>query len=321
MENKRTISVTEGKKERIDIYIKSASGLSRGQAQKLIDAGQVSQNGKTVKNYHTKVKGGDIVEYTVQLPEPFELKPADIEINIIHEDEDIIVINKHAGLVVHPAPGHDADTLVNALLGKHIKSNDFKSAPLRPGVVHRLDKDTSGVMIVAKSEKMRVMLSSLFKKKDVKKTYNCLVHGRVETEGRLSTMIDRDKRDRKKFTAKSLSGKDAETIFKPLENFFNSAFLEVRILTGRTHQIRVHMNYMKHEVLGDPMYGDKNKDNQLVEYLGYDRKSANDLLPRQLLHARRLEFVNPLSGKKLSFEAELPEDFSKILDMLRKKKI
>jgi 23S rRNA pseudouridine1911/1915/1917 synthase len=320
MENKRTISVTEGKKERVDIYIKSASGLSRGQAQKLIDAGHVSLNGKKVMNYHTKVKGGDILEYTMELPEPFELKPADIAINIIYEDDDIIVVNKHAGLVVHPAPGHDDDTLVNALLGKHIKSGDFSSlAPLRPGVVHRLDKDTSGVMVVAKSEKMRVLLSSLFKKKDVKKIYNCLVHGRIENEGKLSTLIDRDKRDRKKFTAKGLSGKEANTVFLPLENFYNSTLLEVRILTGRTHQIRVHMNYMKHEVLGDPMYGDKNKDNQLVEYLGYDRKSAADLLPRQMLHARELEFVNPVTGKKMNFKAPLPEDFERILGMLRKK--
>jgi len=132
-------------------------------------------------------------------------------------------------------------------------------------------------------------------------------------------MIDRDSRDRKKFTARSLGGKEAQTVFKPLENFYNTTFLEVKILTGRTHQIRVHMNYMKHEVLGDPVYGDKNKDNQLVEYLGYDRKSADDLLPRQMLHARELEFVNPLTGKLLKFEAELPEDFGKVLGMLRKK--
>lgn len=319
MENKRRITVTEGRHERVDIYIKSASGLSRGQAQKLIDGGRVFLNGRAVKNYHTKIKGGDEIEFTIELPEPFELKPADIDINIIYEDEDIIVINKHAGLVVHPAPGHDEDTLVNALLGKHIKSVDFNGAPLRPGVVHRLDKDTSGVMVVAKTEDMRIKLSSLFKKKDVNKIYNCLVHGVIENEGKLSTMIDRDSRDRKKYTAKGLSGKEAHTVFKPLEVFYNSTLLEVKILTGRTHQIRVHMNYMKHEVMGDPMYGDKNKDNLLVTYLGYDIKSTADLLPRQMLHARKLEFVNPVTGKAMKFEAELPGDFEKVLGMLRKK--
>ncbi len=320
MENKRKISVTEGKKERVDIYLKKSSGLSRGQAQKLIDAGSVFLNGKPVKNYHTKVKGNDVIEYTMELPEPLELKPADIDIDIIHEDGDIIVINKHAGLVVHPAPGHYGDTLVNALVGRHLKKEDFKFTPQRLGIVHRLDKDTSGVMVVAKSEKMRLQLSALFKKKEVRKIYSCLVHGVIEREGRLSTMIDRDSRDRKKFTAKSLKGKDAETIFRPAEVFYNATLLEVKILTGRTHQIRVHMNYMKHEVLGDPMYGDRNKDMALVEYLGYDKKSVSDLLPRQLLHARELAFANPITGKKMKFEAELPEDFEKILNMVRKKK-
>ena len=319
MENKRTISVTEGKKERVDMYLKASAGLSRGQAQKLIDAGSVFLNGRTVKNYHTKVKGGDLIEYTLQLPEPLELKPADIDLDIIHEDDDIIVINKHAGLVVHPAPGHYDDTLVNALVGKYINKDDFKFTPQRLGVVHRLDKDTSGVMVVAKSDKMRLALSALFKKKDVKKIYNCLVHGNVESEGKLATTIDRDARDRKKFTARSMGGKDAQTIFKPLENFYYSALLEVKILTGRTHQIRVHLQYMKHEVMGDPVYGDKNKDIQLVAYLGYDKKSADDLLPRQMLHARELEFVNPVTGKLMHFEAPLPADFMKILGMLRKK--
>jgi 23S rRNA pseudouridine1911/1915/1917 synthase len=319
MENKRTITVTEGKKERVDMYIKSASGLSRGQAQKLIDAGNVSINGKQAKNYHTKVKGGDIIEYTEEYPAPFVIKPADIPLEIIHEDGDIIVINKRAGLVVHPAPGHYDDTLVNALVGRHIIADDFKHTPQRLGIVHRLDKDTSGAMVVAKSEKMRLALSALFKKKEVGKIYSCLVHGAIERGGRLSTMIGRDARDRKKFKAGSAGGKDAETIFDPAEVFYGATLLNIKILTGRTHQIRVHMNFIRHEVLGDPMYGDRNKDMQLVEYLGYDRKSAADLLPRQMLHARELEFVNPLTGKKMKFEAPLPADFERILSMLRKK--
>jgi 23S rRNA pseudouridine1911/1915/1917 synthase len=320
MENRRSINVTEGKKERVDVYIKSASGLSRGQVQKIIDAGNVFLNGRAVKNYHTKVKGGDLLEFTVEVPGPIELKPADIDLDVICEDDDIIVINKHPGLVVHPAPGHFDDTLVNALVGRHIKAEDFRFTPERLGVVHRLDKDTSGVMVVAKSEKMRLALSALFKKKEVKKIYNCLVHGSIEREGRLATMIDRDERDRKKFKAKSMGGKEAQTIFKPLESFYNCTLLEVRILTGRTHQIRVHMNYMKHEVLGDAMYGDRNKDYQLTEYLGYDRKSAADLMHRQMLHAKELEFINPVSGKKMNFTAPLPGDFEKLLGMLRKKK-
>ena len=303
MENKRKISVTEGKKERVDMYIKSASGFSRGQAQKLIDAGNVSINGKPVRNYHTKVKGGDVIEYTEELPEPLEIKPADIPVNIIYEDDELLVINKHAGLVVHPAPGHYDDTLVNALVGKHIQAVNFAYTPQRLGIVHRLDKDTSGVMVVAKSEKTRLRLSAMFKRKEVGKIYNCLVHGVIDREGRLSTMIGRDTKDRKKFTARGMDGKEAETLFMPIEHFYSATLLELRILTGRTHQIRVHMNYIKHEVLGDPVYGDRNKDIQLVEYFGYDRKSADDLLPRQMLHARVLEFEHPATGKKMRFEA------------------
>jgi 23S rRNA pseudouridine1911/1915/1917 synthase len=319
MENKRKISVTEGRKERVDMYIKSASGLSRGQAQKLIDAGNVSINGKPVKNYHTKVKGGDIIEYTEELPGPLEIKPADIPVNIIYEDDEILVINKHAGLVVHPAPGHYDDTLLNALVGKHLQADNFVYTPQRLGIVHRLDKDTSGVMVVAKLEKMRLQLSAMFKRKEVGKIYNCLVHGVVDREGRLSTMIGRDLKDRKKFTARSLNGKEAETLFKPIEQFYSATLLELKILTGRTHQIRVHMNYIRHEVVGDPVYGDRNKDMQLVEYFGYDRKSLSDLLPRQMLHARVLEFAHPVTQKKFKFEAPLPEDFEKVLIMLRKK--
>ncbi len=319
MKNKRVITVSEGKKERVDIYLKSATGLSRGAAQKLIDAGNVFINSRAVKNYHTKVKGGDVIEFTEDLPEPIELKPADISIEVLHEDQDMLVINKQPGLVVHPAPGHYDDTLVNALIGRYINMDDFRYSRQRPGIVHRLDKDTSGVMVVARTEEMRLKLSALFKKKEIHKVYKCLVHGAVAAEGRLSASIGRDPRDRKKFSTKPACGKEAETIFAPEEEYYGATLLRIRILTGRTHQIRVHMSHIKHEVLGDPVYGDRNKDLQLLTWLGYDKMSLEDILPRQMLHAAELSFINPLSGKEMFFEAPLPADFARVVSMLRTK--
>jgi|DewCreStandDraft_4_1066084.scaffolds.fasta_scaffold02802_20 23S rRNA pseudouridine1911/1915/1917 synthase len=319
MERTRIIKVSSDKKERIDIYLKNAISISRGMAQKMIKSGNVFLNKKIVRLYHTKVKQGDVVEFIEKAPDPQIIKEADIPLNIIYEDEFIFAINKQPGLVTHPAPGHMDDTLVNAIIGKKIKKENFLNEVTRLGIVHRLDKDTSGAMIIAKDEKTRVLLSEMFKRKEIKKVYNCLVHGKIEETGKIETRIERDARHRKKFTAKTLYGKEALTIFKPVEKFFNVTLLELNLITGRTHQIRVHMNYLRHEVLGDALYGDKNKDMDVIEFLGYDRKSADDLIPRQMLHSRSIEFFHPVLEKRINITADLPDDFSRLLSMLRKK--
>jgi len=319
MEKTRTIKISIPEKERIDVYLKDALSISRGMAQKMIKSGNVFLNKRIVRFYHTKVKQGDVLEFIEKTPAPQIIKEADIPLNVIYEDEYLFAINKQPGLVTHPAPGHMDDTLVNAIIGKKIKKENFLNDVERLGIVHRLDKDTSGAMIIAKDEKTRVLLSEMFKRKEIKKVYNCLVHGKIDEPGKIRTRIERDAKYRKKFTAATLYGKDAETVFKPVEVFFNAALLEVNLITGRTHQIRVHMNYLKHEVLGDPMYGDKNKDIEVVEFLGYDKVSVNDLMPRQMLHSREIEFFHPVLEKRINIRADLPADFSRLLNMLRKK--
>ncbi|HDQ25600.1 MAG TPA: RluA family pseudouridine synthase [bacterium] len=305
--------------ERIDIILKDNAGLTRGQAQKLIDAKNVFIGGTPAKSYHVKVRPGMLVEYVEDFPQDRKTSRPDIPLDIIYEDGHMLAVNKQAGLVSHPAPGHYEDTLLNALLGGYIKKEDFPGHEDRLGIVHRLDKDTTGVMIVAKNSASFTALRRMFKDREIVKYYNCLVHGMVEKEGFLSTMISRDARNRRRFSASGDFGKDAQTIFEPVENFWNSALLKVRILTGRTHQIRVHMKFLKHEIIGDPFYGDKNKDYALLEYLGYDRKSHPDILKRQMLHAASLEFDHPVTGKKMLIEAGLPDDFSGIAKMLRKR--
>ncbi len=311
-------AVLEGK-ERIDIYLKNAAGVSRGAVQKYIDARNVFINGKPAENYHTKIKNGDIIEYTPEVPREEKLEPSDISLDVIYEDEHMLVINKQAGLVVHPSAGHSGETLVNAMLGRYIKEEDFTGHGNRLGIVHRLDKDTSGVMMAAKNDDSHLKLSGLFKSREIKKIYTALVHGEVEQEGFVNTTITRDLRDRMKYTAKLMSGKDAQTIFTPAESFYQATLLKVQILTGRTHQIRVHMSHLKHEIAGDQMYGSSQKDTEMVKYLGYDAKSASDLLPRQMLHATTLSFVHPYTNKKMEFKAPLAPDFEKIVGMLRKK--
>ena len=317
--DKKELHVDIPEKQRIDTYMRDVTSLSRGQIQKLVESARVFLNKKPVKAYSQMVRPGDLVEYIEEFPEEKLPEHNDIPLDIIHEDDDILVINKQAGLVVHPAPGHKDGTLVNAIMDKHIDPDDFEGDEKRFGVVHRLDKDTSGVMVIAKNDMASEVLVRMFKARELEKNYKALVHGNIEKEGRIETFINRDTHDRKKFTAKLMHGKEAQTLFYPEENFYGATLLRVKILTGRTHQIRVHMQHIKHNVVGDPVYGDKIKDISLTEYLGYDSKSVEDLLPRQMLHAYNLKFNHPITGKKMDLTAPLPEDFMRVLKMLRKK--
>ncbi len=316
---KKELHVDIPEKQRIDTYMRDVTSLSRGQIQKLVETARVFLNKKPVKAYSQMVRPGDLVEYIEEFPEEKLPEHNDIPLDIIHEDDDILVINKQAGLVVHPAPGHKDGTLVNAIMDKHIDPDDFEGDEKRFGVVHRLDKDTSGVMVIAKNDRAAEVLVRMFKARELEKNYKAIVHGNIEKEGKIETFINRDTHDRKKFTAKLMHGKEAQTLFYPEENFYDATLLRVKILTGRTHQIRVHMQHIKHNVAGDPVYGDKTKDISLTEYLGYDGKSAEDLLPRQMLHAYNLKFEHPITGKKMDLTAPLPGDFMRVLKMLRKK--
>jgi 23S rRNA pseudouridine1911/1915/1917 synthase len=276
---------------------------SRARWQALIKEGLVTVNGKAVKkNRH--LCEGDRVAW--QIPAPVEAvpQPEDIPLDILYEDHDVIVINKPAGLVVHPAAGNETGTLVNALL-HHCTDLTGIGGEKRPGIVHRLDKDTSGVMVAAKNETALNELSRQFRYRETEKEYLALVWGiPAEKRGTVRGTIGRHPIHRKKMAADVRNGRDAVSHYEVMEPLNDAALVRVRIETGRTHQVRVHMAHIKHPVIGDTVYGRARKSNI----------KAN----RQMLHAAKLSFAHPKTDKRMLFEAPLPEDFQKVLERLRK---
>ena len=237
---------------RIDKYLSLKTEYSRNKIQKLIDKELIHVNGRVIYNNY-KVELGDLIEI-LELPiEPLDnLEPSDIPLDIVYEDDDLIVINKASGMVVHPAPGNYQDTLVNALIGRHNLSNNG----YRPGIVHRLDKDTSGLMLVAKNDFAHEKLSTMIGEKQVERHYLALVEGTFNNEtGTIDAPIGRDSKYREKMTVTSINSKNAITHFKVLERFNNYTLIECILETGRTHQIRVHMKYINHPIVNDPIYG------------------------------------------------------------------
>lgn len=294
--------IVEGKDagKRLDKYLCEKSELTRSRVQQLIDEKQVRVNDKETKcNY--KVKSND--EITLFIPDSTELKvePQDIPLDIVYEDDDVIVINKPRGMVVHPAAGNLKDTLVNALLF-HCKDLSGINGVMRPGIVHRIDKDTSGLIIVAKNDKAHLSLSEQLQKKEVSRKYLALVHGVIEEEyGTIDAPIGRDQKDRKRMAVTAINSKHAVTHFRVLERFKDYTLVECILETGRTHQIRVHMAYIKHPIVGDETYA-------------YRKTMSTG---GQLLHAYELRFVHPTSGKEIVVNAEMPEIFKKVLEDLR----
>lgn len=293
--------IVEESGQRIDKYIAEKQELSRVAVQRLIEEENILVNGKPTKPSYI-VQTGDKV--TIQMPEVKEtdLKPQELPLDIVYEDEDIIVVNKAKGMVVHPAVGNPDGTLVNAIMA-HCKGNlSGIGGELRPGIVHRLDKDTSGLLIIAKNDKAHLAMSEQIQNREVKKTYLALVKGAVpENEATIKMPIGRSAKDRKKMAVTS-KGKEAITHFKVLERFEKYTYLEVNIETGRTHQIRVHMAEIGHPVVGDMIYSNgKNEFN----------------IEGQMLHAHRLEFKHPITGKAMCLEAPLPKYFASILLNLR----
>ena len=297
MEKKEIIKVEEKiSGERIDSYLAKRLELTRTRVQELIKEEQIKVNYKKIKSSY-KIEENDEIEVIIPEIQEVEIIPEDIKIDIIFEDKDIAVINKQAGLVVHPAQGHYSGTLVNAIL-YHIKDLSGINGEMRPGIVHRLDKDTSGLIIIAKNDKAHLELTNMFQNKEIKKTYLAIVKGKLnKKKGRIATQIGRDRNDRKKMAVlDSLTqGKNAITNFRVIDQNEKFSLLKVDIETGRTHQIRVHMKYMGYPILGDAVYG------------------RPDSEKRQMLHAYKLEFLHPITKEKMEIIAELLDDFKKAL--------
>ncbi|MCP4676255.1 MAG: RluA family pseudouridine synthase [Deltaproteobacteria bacterium] len=296
----------EDEGNRLDHFLRDQDpGLTRSQIKKLIDAGYAAVDGSVARPAH-KMRAGQETILRIPPPEPLSASPEDIPLDVRFEDDWVVVVNKQQGLVVHPAPGHPGGTLVNAILfGRTARGGD----PLRPGIVHRLDKDTSGLMVVAKREDAHASLAHQFHEHSVERRYKVLVAGNPPDRGEWSTLHGRKPRDRRLFSSKVTRGKQAVSRYVTRERFPGAAFIEVVLLTGRTHQVRVHCNDHGHSVLGDPWYG----PNRLSPSLQKIHKE----LPGQALHAGILGFEHPGTGEHLLFESEPPKPFLDALSMLR----
>ena len=302
---------------RLDLFLSlHSTDLSRSRIQALIKSGNIKVNNQLSKPGR-KLRSGDHISLSIPPPTTMALEPETVEFKIIHEDDSLIVLNKPPGVVVHPAPGHATGTLVHGLL-KHCSNLSGIGGELRPGIVHRLDKDTSGVMVVAKNDHAHHSLAGQFSSGAVTKQYIALVHGPIKkNEGRIDLPIGRNPRKRKEMTVIIPGGRKSLTLWKKLKDFQSGfSLLSISLKTGRTHQIRVHFSHMGHPVMGDTVYGYSKKwqKNHPI--------SKNAILPsinRQMLHAKTLGFTHPTENRYLEFTAPLPDDIEKIIEGLNKK--
>jgi 23S rRNA pseudouridine1911/1915/1917 synthase len=295
--------------KRLDLFLAGAlEGVSRSQLARQIGQGAVTVNG-VVDPPSRKLRAGDVVTWTPPPVARTEIGAEAIPLVVVHEDRWLVVIDKPPGLVVHPAPGHDSGTLVNALLA-HVSDLRGIGGELRPGIVHRIDKDTSGLLVVAKDDATMNALAAAFKAHTVERAYDALVVGKPPGPGgRIDTLYGRDPRDRKKFSSRVRTGKRAVTNWRVLERFAGAAHVEARLETGRTHQVRVHLAALGCPLLGDRTYGRPPRDPEV--------RALAAGLGRQALHARTLGFVHPATGKRLSFSSEMPADMRAALEALR----
>ena len=297
---KHDIIVAEEQGQRLDFFVASVCGISRTLAQVLISQGHITANGK-IQSKSYKIQKQDLICITIPPPEEIELVGQDIPLDVVYEDPFLLVINKPKGMVVHPAPGNYTGTLVNALL-YHCSNLSGINSAIRPGIVHRLDKDTSGIMIVAKNDAAHISLSQQIQSKTAVRTYLAVVRGNIKTDsGTIETQIARDKTDRKKMAVVKEGGRDAITDYEVLERFGKYTLVRCKLRTGRTHQIRVHMEYLGYPLVGDPKYS------PMKTPFG---------IKGQALHSHTLEFTHPRTGERMKFEAPLPEDMHKIITRL-----
>ena len=288
--------------ERLDFYLAThLNQISRTYIQKLIKEGMVLVNGKPEKPKYL-IQESDYISINLPTPVKLEVIAENIPLDIIYEDEDIVIINKEQGMVVHPAPGNYTGTLVNALLYQ-IKNLSSINGVIRPGIIHRLDKNTSGIIMVAKNDESHKFLSEQLKNRNVKREYIALVHGVLKNkEGIINAPIGRDPRDRKKMTVINTNSKEAITHYKVKEEFQKYSLVQANLETGRTHQIRVHLAYINHPIVGDITYSN-----------GSNKFNVNT----QLLHALKLGFIHPRTKEYMEFETEIPENFNEVLKFLR----
>ena len=284
---------------RLDQYLSEKLELSRSKVQKLIKEKKILVNGnESSPSYSVKV--GDLIDVPTDLSFEIHIEGEDIPLDIRYEDDDLLVVNKASGMVVHPAPGNYSKTLVNALIGR---MNITTGESFRPGIVHRIDKDTSGLLVVAKNDTMHDKLSNMIKEKQVKRVYYALVDGIIPHEtGTIDAPIGRDPDNRQKMKVTDINSKDAITHFTVLKRYkkANQTLIECRLDTGRTHQIRVHMNYINYPIYNDPVYG---KRKQTTEF-------------GQFLHSKRIEFIHPGTSEEIKIEVELPKEFQEYLQLL-----
>jgi 23S rRNA pseudouridine1911/1915/1917 synthase len=292
--------------ERLDKILSARPlGISRSVIQRWLADGRVTVDG-VVADRKTRAKAGSHVIIAPEPPPRRELVPEDLPLEILFEDEHLIVIDKAPGMVVHPAPGHDTGTLVHALLGKLASADETDE---RPGIVHRLDKDTSGVMVVARTSEAHEALVRMFQAHDLERRYLAIARGHTPDACTFDTMHARHPTDRKRFTSRTERGRRAVTHLRTIERLHAASYVECRLMTGRTHQIRVHLADAGHALLGDPVYGGSIGDPRL--------RDVARTLGRQALHAAHLEFAHPMTGERLSFTTEPPEDFKRALAALR----
>jgi 23S rRNA pseudouridine1911/1915/1917 synthase len=288
--------------DRLDVFIAGALNITRSRAQNLIKDGRVRVNGGAGKPA-LPVAAGDAVEVDVPEPEPLDARPEDIALDIVYQDADVAVINKPKGMVVHPAAGNRTGTLVNALL-HHIGDLSGINSVIRPGIVHRLDKDTSGLLLIAKNDAAHLSLAKQIKERTASRVYYAIVLGNFrDDQGEIDAPIARHPADRKRMAVLA-GGREARTLYKVLERYGEATLLELRLVTGRTHQIRVHLAHIGHGVLGDPVYGPKR---------------GKYPIDRQALHAGEIAFDHPSTGQRMTFCAPLPDDFTYLRDWLKRR--
>lgn len=307
------------KKERLDTYLaNSIENATRSRIQKLIKAGYVKVNGKLEKSNY-QIARGDVIDVCIPIsPRPEFPEPEDIPLDIIYEDDYLLLVNKPANMTAHPSFGHHTGTLVHALL-HHVQKLSALNEKGRPGIVHRIDKDTTGLLIVAKDENTHALLAKQFSKHDIEREYWAVCWGKFkESDGEVIGNITRSKKDRKIFTVHESDGKHAHTYFSVIEEFEFASLIKLKLKTGRTHQIRVHMQHINHPIFGDPTYGGRG----IVYGSNLPKMKSRvdnllEIMQRQALHAKTLGFIHPVTKEKVVFDSELPEDFKLLLEGLK----
>ena len=306
--------------ERADIFLsKKINYLTRSFLKKLIKKNLLKINNKIINSPSIKLKTNDYLEIKLIYDQEKKLIPKKIELDIIYEDKDILIVNKQKGLVVHPGAGNSKNTLANALAYKYKNNLSNINGKLRPGIIHRIDKDTSGLLVIAKNNISHSNLGKQFSKHTIKRKYKCLVWGILRPlNGKIDTLISRNKRNRQLMTVSEMSGKRAITNYKTIRTFFKEdipkiSLMECELETGRTHQIRVHLSYKGISILGDKQYGKKKLK---FKKINKELFSLLDALQGQLLHAETIEFIHPTKNKWVKFKSELPKDFKKMIGFL-----